>query len=100
ECAESARHKYKADAVFDEADFSRKEVMKVNGEISVTIAFLLVREFDVQAHRFAPSERGALIGRFHQPGPAARDHCQIMFRQSASQFDRGGIEGIGPRNSH
>jgi hypothetical protein len=47
ERAEAARHEDEGDAVFDETNFARKEIMKVDGDIGETIAPLFVRQLDV-----------------------------------------------------
>src|SRR2546421_12387303 len=99
ERAEPAGHEYEPDAVFHEADFTRKEIMKMNGDVGVAIGLLLERQLDVQPHRFPPGRRGAFVGRFHDTGTAARNDGEVVLGQAAAQFDGRLVTGIRARSS-
>src|SRR6266404_5827729 len=81
---EPAGHKHKANAVLDEANLSRKEIMKIDGNVGVAISSLLLGQLDVEPHRFAFGESGPFVGCFHDAGATACDDRQIVLGQTAS----------------
>ena len=93
--SKTAGHENKTDAVFDEANFAGKKIMKMDRDVRVAIALLFVRQFDVQADGFAPRLGRAAIGRFHDARSAAGDDPQIIFRQAFANLHRHFVIRIG-----
>src|SRR5437016_5044356 len=57
-------HEDKANAVFDEANFTREKIVEMDRKVRITIPFLLVGQFDVQADGFSLGERCPFVGCF------------------------------------
>src|SRR3990167_3144473 len=57
-----------------EHHLAREEMLEAKPDVVVPVRVLLARQIDVEAHREALAVEGALVGGFHHPGPAARDH--------------------------
>jgi phosphohistidine phosphatase len=100
--AKAAGHVHEGDAVLHETDFAGEKVMKVHGQIGVGIAFLLMRQFDIQADGFAFAQKRAFVRGFHDTGAAARDDGNVEMREAFAQLDRSFVIlviGLGARRT-
>jgi len=95
ERAEAAGHEHEAEAVFHEADFAREKIMKVNRDVGVAVAALLVRQFDVEADGFAAGVFRAFVRGFHDAGAAAGDDGEIVLGEALGDVVRGAIKFVG-----
>ena len=88
QCAKTAGHEDKPEAVFYKGNFAGEEIMKLDGDIGKAIARLLMGQFDVQSDRFAAGLRRAFVGGFHDAGAAAGNDGEIMLGQALGNRGR------------
>ena len=69
-------------------------MLELDGQILIRIGFLLVRQHDIQPHRRACARKCALVRRFHNPRPAARNNGKTGIRELACQPQRKFIIGM------
>ena len=55
--------------------------MKINRQVGEAVAFLFLRQFDIEAHRRSPALRRAFVGGGHDARPTTGDDRKIMFRE-------------------
>lgn len=99
ERSKTTGHEYEGDAVFYETNFAREKVMKMDRDIRVRIAFLFVRQFDVQADGSSLGRQCAAVGSFHDARSAAGDDGEIVFGQFPREMNGGFVIPIGRQQS-
>ena len=86
--AHAAGHDDVSERILHEHKLAQEEVAVIAADLYVLIAFLLVRELDVQADGRTSGFRSSLVARFHEAGAAAGDDAIAGFDQQRKAQDR------------
>ena len=85
--AEAAGHHHIRHRMFHKHHFAREKMLEFNRQILIRIGLLFMRQHDIEADGGTASGKRALVGRLHNPRPAAGNHREARIREAAgNQF--------------